>query len=132
LRKDYNNSIIDIEDKKFIGGIINMQKAQCPTDLGYKIKKLRLDRELTQEQVAKAMGVTPGYVSNVENNRSSMTLKMLIFYAQLTGVSLDYLAGSVDHNYKKNCQEQEILRLVRKMEAEDREKLISTLKLWVA
>ena len=69
------------------------------SDLGAKVKKLRISQGLTQEDVAKALDVTPGYISNVENGRNLMTLRMLSYYAELTGVSLDYLAGSVD-NYK--------------------------------
>ena len=64
------------------------------SDLGAKVKKLRISHGLTQEDVAKALDVTPGYISNVENGRNLMTLRMLSYYAELTGVSLDYLADS--------------------------------------
>ena len=37
------------------------------SDLGAKVKKLRISQGLTQEDVAKALDVTPGYISNVEN-----------------------------------------------------------------
>ena len=70
------------------------------SDLGAKVKKLRIAHGLTQEDVAKALEVTPGYISNVENGRNLMTLRMLSYYAELTGVSLDYLAGSVDKSYQ--------------------------------
>ncbi len=72
------------------------------SDLGAKVKKLRISQGLTQEDVAKALDVTPGYISNVENGRNLMTLRMLSYYAELTGVSLDYLAGSVDKNYQNS------------------------------
>ena len=39
------------------------------SDLGAKVKKLRISQGLTQEDVAKALDVTPGYISNVENGR---------------------------------------------------------------
>ena len=47
------------------------------SDLGAKVKKLRIAHGLTQEDVAKALEVTPGYISNVENGRNLMTLRML-------------------------------------------------------
>lgn len=40
------------------------------SDLGAKVKKLRISHGLTQEDVAKALDVTPGYISNVENGRN--------------------------------------------------------------
>ena len=93
------------------------------SDLGAKVKKLRISQGLTQEDVAKALDVTPGYISNVENGRNLMTLRMLSYYAELTGVSLDYLAGSVDDN--------EIMQLVSKLDSDTKEKLISTLRIWI-
>ena len=44
------------------------------SDLGAKVKKLRIAHGLTQEDVAKALDVTPGYISNVENGRNALLL----------------------------------------------------------
>ena len=101
------------------------------SDLGAKVKKLRISQGLTQEDVAKALDVTPGYISNVENGRNLMTLRMLSYYAELTGVSLDYLAGSVDKNYQRTAIDNEIMQLVSKLDSETMEKLISTLRIWI-
>ena len=100
------------------------------SDLGAKVKKLRIAHGLTQEDVAKALDVTPGYISNVENGRNLMTLRMLSYYAELTGVSLDYLAGSVDKNYQNTALDNEIMQLVHNMDADSKEKLIATLRIW--
>ena len=40
-------------------------------------------------------------ISNVENNRVAMSLRVLIYYAKLTGVTLDYLVGMVDSDYQE-------------------------------
>lgn len=58
---------------------------------GALVKKLRIDNNLTQNQVAESLGVTPGYISNVENGRTAMSLRMLTYYARLVGCSLDSL-----------------------------------------
>ena len=100
-------------------------------ELGLRVRQLRLDRDMTQEEVAKAIGVTAGYISNVENGRNLMTLRMLSYYAELTGVSLDYLAGSVDKNYQSTALDNEIMQLVSKLDSETKEKLISTLRIWI-
>lgn len=98
-------------------------------DLGKKVKELRIANHLTQDQVAKALGVTPGYISNVENNRSLMTLRMLTYYAQLTGMSLDYLAGTIDEDYKETSLDRELLYLIRNFSPEKKEKLIKLVQL---
>ena len=48
------------------------------TDYGEKIKQLRIKTGLTQRQIADALNATPGYISNVENGRTAMSLRMLI------------------------------------------------------
>lgn len=45
------------------------------SDLGAKVKKLRIAHGLTQEDVAKALEVTPGYISNVENGSQPYDIK---------------------------------------------------------
>lgn len=46
---------------------------------GSMIKELRIQNGLTQNQVAESLGVTPGYISNVENNRTAMSLRILMY-----------------------------------------------------
>ncbi|MDD5999773.1 MAG: helix-turn-helix transcriptional regulator, partial [Lachnospiraceae bacterium] len=52
-------------------------------EYGTLIKELRIKNGLTQNQVAESLGVTPGYISNVENNRTAMSLRILTYYARL-------------------------------------------------
>ena len=62
-------------------------------NLGTRMKELRIKMKLTQAEVARALNVTPGYISNVENNRTAMSLRILIYYARLLNISLDSLIG---------------------------------------
>lgn len=98
--------------------------------LGKKVKELRLAHSLTQDQVAKALNVTPGYISNVENERISMSLRVLIYYARLTNSSLDALVGNIDASYHATALDNEIMRLIQGMKDSDKQKLIDTLKIW--
>ena len=43
---------------------------------------------------------------------------------------MDYLAGSIDKTYENTALDNEIMQLVQKMEVSDKEKLISTLRIW--
>ena len=65
-------------------------------DYGSLVKNLRQKSGLTQSQVADSLGVTPGYISNVENNRTAMSLRILTYYARLVGCSLDSLVGELE------------------------------------
>ena len=64
---------------------------------GTHIKHIRQKMGLTQNQVAEALGVTPGYISNVENNRTAMSLRILTYYAKLCGLR-SQTADSCSHS----------------------------------
>lgn len=99
--------------------------------LGKKIKALRIANGLTQVQVSQALGVTPGYISNVENNRVAMSLRVLIYYAKLTGVTLDYLVGMVDVDYRETALDNALKERMVRLSDVNKEKLMKTLDLWL-
>lgn len=85
-------------------------------NLGAQVKELRIQMNLTQAEVAKALNVTPGYISNVENNRTAMSLRVLIYYARLMNISLDSLIGRIAPEYKKTALDNELLQLISKLD----------------
>lgn len=99
-------------------------------NLGAQVKELRIQMNLTQAEVAKALNVTPGYISNVENNRTAMSLRVLIYYARLMNISLDSLIGRISPDYKKTALDNELLLLISKLDDDTKSKLIKTIKLW--
>ncbi len=100
-------------------------------NLGAQVKELRIQMKLTQAEVAEALNVTPGYISNVENNRTAMSLRVLIYYAKLMNISLDSLIGRIEPEYRKNALDNELLELLSKLEDDQKKKLIKTIKLWL-
>lgn len=98
---------------------------------GQQIKNLRVSLGMTQNQVATALNVTPGYICNVENGRTAMSLKILIYYAKLTGVSLDSIVGRIDNDYKATALDNELLAKISKLSDEQKSKLIKTLDIWM-
>ncbi len=98
-------------------------------NLGKKVKELRTENSLTQNQVAEALNVTPGYISNVVNNRSAMTLRLLMYYANLTHVSLDALIGCIHSDYEATAHDYELVALTQKLSDEDKRKLVQLLKI---
>lgn len=97
---------------------------------GSLIKNLRQKMGLTQNQVADSLGVTPGYISNVENNRTAMSLRILTYYARLTGCSLDSLIGELDPEYSETAIDRKLYQNIIKLDVETKEKLLKTLEIW--
>ena len=97
---------------------------------GALVKSLRIKSGLTQNQVAEALGVTPGYISNVENNRTAMSLRMLIYYAKLTNCSLDSLVGNLETDYHETSLDRQLFDLILKLDVNTKEKLLKTLQIW--
>ncbi|MBO5509918.1 MAG: helix-turn-helix transcriptional regulator [Lachnospiraceae bacterium] len=97
---------------------------------GILVKNLRISNGLTQNQVAESLGVTPGYISNVENNRTAMSLRMLIFYARLVGCSLDSLVGELEPEYAETALDRKLYQAILKLDMGTKEKLLKTLDIW--
>lgn len=61
--------------------------------IGNRLKKLRLERNLTQEELAKAIGLSTAQVSNYEKELRSPSNESLIELVLFFGVTSDYLIG---------------------------------------
>ncbi len=87
-----------------------------------KLKQLRIDRNLTQAEVAKAIGVSPATIGNYEQGtREPKNNEMWQKLADYFGVSVDYLMEKdtnnqhSDINNNKIMQENIILRQENEM-----------------
>lgn len=98
---------------------------------GSMIKNLRIQNGLTQNQVAESLGVTPGYICNVENNRTAMSLRILTYYARLVGCSLDSLVGELEPEYAETALDRKLYQMMIKLDMESKEKLLKTIEIWV-
>ncbi len=59
--------------------------------IGKRIAEIRHSHNLTQEEVADKLGVTPKHISHVECGISSLSLKHLITFCNVFHCSLDYV-----------------------------------------
>ena len=66
-----------------------------------RVKDLREDHDLTQQQVADAIGITQRKYSYIETGTQQLTGEILIKLANLYHVSIDYLLAQTD-NPKRN------------------------------
>jgi len=97
--------------------------------LAAKIKQLRIDNKFTQADVAKELNVTPGYISNVEKGRTAMSLRLLIYYARLTGTTLDMLVGDMVPEYQAEALDHALLEAIRGLSDSQKEKLLKIIRI---
>lgn len=64
--------------------------------IGNRIKRLRLEKGLSQREVAKALELPYSTYSNYENNNREPSADMLYNIATALGVTTDYLLGFTD------------------------------------
>ncbi len=62
-------------------------------DLGNKIKQLRIDRGLSQTDLAKRVNITKSMISSYENSMRLPSYDVLLKIARCFHVSTDYLLG---------------------------------------
>lgn len=63
----------------------------------FRLKSLRLNSELTLQQLGEAIGSTKATIGNLENGNKQPSLLMIVALADYFDVSLDYLVGRSDN-----------------------------------
>ncbi len=98
------------------------------------MKELRLAQGVTQEQVAKDLDCTVAFISNVENNRAKLNLRMLLYYSKLCNVPVDTIlnAGFGKDEQRKSDQlvQEEMLHIFNTFSLTERKKIVKLLKTW--
>lgn len=61
---------------------------------GDRLRKLRLEKGLTQDELAEIVGVSKASISCYENETRSPKSETIIDFIQIFGVNADYLLGS--------------------------------------
>jgi len=68
--------------------IISSIKKEAPLDVGKRIKELRTRTGMSQKELADKVGLTPSFVSQLENNQIAPSLSSFIQICDALGVSL--------------------------------------------
>lgn len=93
--------------------------------MGERLKELRLRRNISQEEVARNIGITRSAYSHYEINNRQPVYETLIKLAAYFGVSLDYIVGGVTTPDKPDQADSQdaaqLLRLLRTMNSEQRQ-----------
>ena len=70
-------------------------------NVGKNIAKLRKEKKLTQEELAKKINVSPKTISSYENNHNLPNIEILISLSQELGVSINDILGVNEENSKE-------------------------------
>jgi len=96
--------------------------------MGDRLRKLRLARNLSQETVARHLGITRSAYSHYEINNRQPVYETLIKLAAFFEVSLDYMIGGTASTCKPADADpqdtREIWQLLRHMDREQRRQSI--------
>ena len=72
------------------------EKPNVTADYMVRIRELREELGLSQEQIGKMLGTSQTMYARYENGASKMPIKYLVMLAQFYGVTSDYLLGLSD------------------------------------
>lgn len=67
-----------------------------------RLKELRLQRKLNQEDIASAVGMTKQAISDIERGRRATTMDKVVEIANYFDVPVDYLLGRSDYDFDEN------------------------------
>jgi transcriptional regulator with XRE-family HTH domain len=62
-----------------------------PEKLGRNLRRIRSDKNLSQGDIARALGIDRGYISNIENGKRNPTLATITKLARALKVSVEEL-----------------------------------------
>ena len=100
-----------------------------PTQIGARIREIRRERGWTQDQLARAVGVTRGAVAQWETGRAGQITGNLTKIAASLGAGVEYLMHGTDKRAPLQAQQGDelaLLRLYRECAPEDRQLLLVT------
>lgn len=75
-------------NNKYLGG--------GTVDIGEKIKRMRIEKQLTQEELANRCELSKGFISQLENNLTSPSIATLIDILEILGTNLREFFNEID------------------------------------
>lgn len=77
-------------------------------NIGTKIKELRTEKQLTQEELANRCELSKGFISQIENDLTSPSIATLIDILEVLGTNLTNFFNSYDENEKVTFKQEDM------------------------
>ncbi len=101
-----------------------------------RLKKLRLEKKVTQQELANILNVSQQSINKYENHSTEPSIETLIMIADFFDASIDYIVGRVKErdaigavSYKLSDKEEILFRYYRQLSQEKRECLENIAKM---
>lgn len=101
--------------------------------LGNKIKKLREDKRMTQQELADLVGLSQSTIGMLESGRQGASRKTLVKLADFFGVTVDYLLSDdeeMDKIAEYESQNKIFFSKFGKLSEKDRNKIIKMIEIF--
>lgn len=95
--------------------------------IGKRIRDIRIEKRLTQEDIADYADVNVSHISNIENNKVKISLTLLINICNALGVSIDFLLQN-EYSSPSCGIETELMHMLKNMPLEKQETLLRIAK----
>ena len=74
--------------------------------VGKRVKKLRLQKRISQSDLAQSIGISQAHMSNIESGRSNITLENLFAIHDVLNVSMASFFVDIDNDEKQDISEE--------------------------
>ena len=104
------------------------------TSSGERVIMFRKDKKLSQQELADAIGVSRGYIGDIERNRSEPSSNFLTLLASKLGVSVDWLLTGEGDMYRQTnngCADlhgEKVLELYSALSEPQRKEILSVIE----
>ena len=95
--------------------------------IGKKLKKIRLSKNLTQEYVANIADVNTSHISNIENSRVKVSLSTIVQICNALTTTVDYVLAE-EYTQPSTAIEQEILHELKLCSDDTKEQILKIVK----
>ena len=97
-------------------------------ELGQRIRSVRQNMCLTQDNLSEMVGCNTSHISNIENNYTKLSLNVLVAIANALGVSVDYLLSG-QLNDTSSALDREILKALDGCDDIKKEKILKIISI---
>ncbi len=101
-----------------------------PKNVGERLRHLRIEKNLTQEEFGKIFNMTKSRISQYETSKHEIDDKTKILFADYFNISIDYLLGRIeDRNIEVlSSEEKQLLLSFRKLSNGSQNEIFNSIK----
>ena len=116
-----------------LGGVLTT--SLCNVAIGWQIRKIRKELELSSGTVAKYLDIAPSHMSRIESGVTGVTLRGLFKFAKELDIDISYFVGVQNRKpmppptQERNSTRRQIVKMIDDMSDKEAEKHLKLLKL---